>query len=706
MTACPRFRALFSATLLLATLTACAEAQPLSVPATTPALTAGAMTAPQAPLGAARYVGFAKLNGAPFTDASVKIFLGASTTPLVTGKTGSDGGFSTNLGDKVAAGMPLQVVISKEHRTLAALTLARPAALPDASASSATKFHVTNNLEFDTADEATTAAYAVFKSEFLRLNHVHSLSDQTLWSAFIVLNVGVENAIGDALASPNAQLRADRQNQVSGSLDENGDGKLQPEVANFLGTQPDVQEPLKLIGSWTAEDIKAGLDKGGNLNEAPPAAPITLGDFTVPIGVTAPPVTTASAGQSTAATTTSSAGSNGGIAAGGSGGGSAGGSSGGGSAGTSGGGSVGSSGGAAAVQNPLINVMGNLLEPTFLAPPGAPAPLTCLTPGTLTAPTVLDYSLRTLFAGSSQPGGFVDGTGSSARFDGPRRFGIDSKGTVYVLDVSNQAIRRISNPGGVVDTFASAAVSGGAFSALAVTADGTVFLADNSAHTIRKIDRCTGAVTTIAGTGVAGFLDGPALAATFDGPYLLAVDRTGTKLYVGEKGKYDPNNTPYQFEYRIRVIDLVAAGNPVSTLIAGNFHLPATPSSTDVYSSFSDIVVDSHGTVFVLPGGGGEILQIAPTGIQTAFIGDFTSLIRTATDGTGTAATMGYSCGNLAIDDLDNLYFRDASAIRKVTAGAVVTTLSTTGNNISGWTVDKFGVLYGSFSNTVVKTAL
>jgi hypothetical protein len=375
---------------------------------------------------------------------------------------------------------------------------------------------------------------------------------------------------------------------------------------------------------------------------------------------------------------------------------------------TSGGGTGGSgTGGGLPSQYPLINVVGNLVEPTFVAPPPPPAALTCLTPDTLVAPAQLDYSLRTLFAGNFQTSGYQDGSSSVARFDGPRAFSIDSKGTIYVVDLNNKAIRRISNPGGVVDTLASVAISGGDFTCIAVTSDGTVYAADIYAHTIRKIDRCTGAVTTVAGSGVAGFADGPsALAATFDQPYRLAVDRAGTKLYVGEKGKYDPNSDIYHFEYRIRVIDLVAPGNPVSTLIAGNFHLPQTPSSTDLYTGFNDFVVDSLGTVFVLPGSGGEIMKILPNGIQTTFVGDLTNPIRTATDGTGTAALLSLACANLAIDNSDNMYFRDANSIRKVTPAALVTTLSTTGLPIAGWTVDKFGVLYGSSLNSVVKTSL
>ena len=71
----------------------------------------------------------------------------------------------------------------------------------------------------------------------------------------------------------------------------------------------------------------------------------------------------------------------------------------------------------------------------------------------------------TTFAGLAGSSGSVDGTGSAARFFRPGGIAVDSAGTIYVSDQANQNIRQIT-PGGVVTTIAGLAGSPG-------SADGT-----------------------------------------------------------------------------------------------------------------------------------------------------------------------------------------------------------------------------------------
>ena len=143
--------------------------------------------------------------------------------------------------------------------------------------------------------------------------------------------------------------------------------------------------------------------------------------------------------------------------------------------------------------------------------------------------------------------GFEEGTGTSANFSHPLAVAVapDGRGDAFVADTDNHCVRRVT-AAGVVTTFAGSGEIGGADGsgtaasftgpfALAVGADGAVYVAD-TADRVRRISP-DGFVSTLAGNGQQGGADGAGTAARFRSPAGIAVDAAGT-VFVSDLGNH------------------------------------------------------------------------------------------------------------------------------------------------------------------------
>jgi sugar lactone lactonase YvrE len=230
--------------------------------------------------------------------------------------------------------------------------------------------------------------------------------------------------------------------------------------------------------------------------------------------------------------------------------------------------------------------------------------------------------------------GGVEGSGDSS-FNTPSGLAIDSKGNLYVADTGNNRIRKVT-PEGVVSTIAGNGTAGFADGpaasaqfdgpiGVAVDAKGNVYVADTYNDRIRKIS-VEGNVTTIAGSGRTGDADGEAKSARFDTPCAVVVYPDGS-LVVADTG----NN-------KLRKISVEGQVSTVPIAFAGD-------ASRSSLRSPMGLALTHDGFLYVTEFDRGSVAQIAPDGRATVIAGSRSGF----SDGAGVEARFNHPAG-VAID--------------------------------------------------------
>ncbi len=260
----------------------------------------------------------------------------------------------------------------------------------------------------------------------------------------------------------------------------------------------------------------------------------------------------------------------------------------------------------------------------------------------------------TTFAGSGALG-FSGGTATTAQFYSPNGIATDAAGNVYVSDLGNNAIYKITS-NGTVTIMAGSGTAGyvngngstAAFNApqgLVADASGNVYVADQGNNRIRKITSA-GVVSTLAGTGAGGNINGDGSTASFNRPYGLAIDASGN-LYVTDQGNY--------------AVRKVTSAGVVSLLIG-------TSATTGLLNTPTGIAIDQQGALYITDQSG-RILTITAANVLYTLAGK----ANTAgfADGSKTTAQFSGPTG-IAVDASKNIYVADLNnnRIRKM----VVTT--------------------------------
>lgn len=297
--------------------------------------------------------------------------------------------------------------------------------------------------------------------------------------------------------------------------------------------------------------------------------------------------------------------------------------------------------------------------------------------GFLQRPLPKEVYRYTTFAGGSY--GHLDGIGTIAKFRAPEGIAVDKNGNVYTTEYGSSIVRKIT-PDGIVSTLA------GKDSALGF-ADGishearfnrphgiavdkflNVYVADMKNCTIRKISP-NGKVETVAGVPkVEGSSDGKSSKATFNQPEGIAVNSKGY-IYVADT-------------YNFIIREISTDGN-VKT-IAGKAGIAGSADGKAVQSRFNmpiGIAIDGEDNIYVVDAdydgnapGNCTIRKINTKGVVTTLAG-ITGQTGSA-DGKGSLATFNRPVG-ITVTKEGIVYIADTEGdiIRKITANGIVSTI-------------------------------
>lgn len=271
------------------------------------------------------------------------------------------------------------------------------------------------------------------------------------------------------------------------------------------------------------------------------------------------------------------------------------------------------------------------------------------------------------------PEGMISTLAAVAGDAWPCSVAVDRSGNVYVVNYYAKTIQKIT-PGGALTTIAGAEAKLGlsyATAGIVVDDSGNVYVSDATSPVIRKITP-QGVISTIAGNLITGYAGdgGPAVNAEFSEPAGLALDSLGNLLIR------DARNC------RIRKI----GPNGIITTIAGNGTCGNSGdggSATAAQIGFgASIALDTAGAMYfdsATGDGGSSIRKISPDGtVSSVPGGDFSY---SPGDG-GPSVNAHLSWPNaVALDPAGNLYIADPSAerVRKIAPNGVITTFAGNG---------------------------
>ncbi len=282
----------------------------------------------------------------------------------------------------------------------------------------------------------------------------------------------------------------------------------------------------------------------------------------------------------------------------------------------------------------------------------------------------------TTFAGTGTAGFNGDGMSAArAQINGPTSVWPDAAGNVYIADYNNFRIRKVT-AAGIISTVAGNGTQGNAFSTVAlasqlnfpraITGDaaGNLYIADLANHRILKVTPA-GAASIVAGsaTGGAGYSgDGkPATQALLDAPSGVAVDAAGN-LYIAD-----------QYNRRVRKV----TPDGIINTVAGTFESgDGGPAAKATLYYPTALALDANGNLFIADAATHVVRRMTRAGVISTAAGSGARGF--GGDGGPATSAQVFGPGGVAADTAGNLYIADFSnnRVRKVDASGNMTTIA------------------------------
>jgi sugar lactone lactonase YvrE len=297
----------------------------------------------------------------------------------------------------------------------------------------------------------------------------------------------------------------------------------------------------------------------------------------------------------------------------------------------------------------------------------------------------------TTVAGNGTNGYSGDGgTATNASLYDPRDVAFDSFGNLFIVDTSNNRIRKVDTNGIITTVAGNSGIGfygdGGVATnaslyypfGIAFDASGNLYIADSYNNRIRKVDT-NGIITTVAGNGSATYAGdgGVATNASLNYPDGIAFDAFGN-LYIADSD----NN-------RIRKVDT----NGIITTVAGKSGSGysgdgGAATNANLYFPYR-VTFDAYGKLYIADNF--RIRMVDTNGLITTVAGNGT--FGYSGDGNVAANAPLYQGQGMTVDSAGNLYIADHynNRIRKVFAYpaglSTLTLASITTNNIGNYSV-------------------